>query len=95
MTCESVAAWTHELRSVCGAGLLRCKGIIHVVGEREPIVLQGVARAFHPPVRLVSRLEGDLPTRIVVICEGVDRAAIEETLALLSTSARIVQGNMK
>ena len=36
--------------------LLRVKGVIHASGDPRPIVIHGVQRMFHPPVRL-HRLE--------------------------------------
>jgi G3E family GTPase len=73
---EAISAWIDELRRVCGSGLLRCKGVVRVVGESAPVVLQGVGQVFHPPGALRAPAAADLRSRIVVICEGVDPAAI-------------------
>jgi G3E family GTPase len=35
-----------------GERLLRIKGVIHTTGDSRPLVIHGVQRVFHPPVRL-------------------------------------------
>jgi G3E family GTPase len=92
VTWEALSAWTEELRRVCGTGLLRCKGVVEVVGEPAPVVVQGIGQVFHPPVRLHERPAADFRTRIVVIGEGVERGRVERTIAVLSPAAAITRG---
>jgi G3E family GTPase len=71
--------------------LLRVKGVIHTVGDPRPLVIHGVQRLFHPPVRL-SGWPTVPSTSIVVI--GDDGAAqiirrIREALAEAAKAAMI------
>jgi G3E family GTPase len=49
-----------------GDDLLRTKGIVWTEGDERPLVIHGVGRQFHRPVRL-SAWSGDPSSRIVII----------------------------
>ena len=56
------------LRSTHGDQLLRMKGIIETVENRDrPLVIHGVQKVLHPPVRLERWPEGPRGVRIVMI----------------------------
>ena len=75
-----------------GESLLRVKGVIHASDDPRPIVIHGVQRMFHPPVRLHS-WKSTPGTKIVIIGDrgaGPAVAAIAEALseaACISTPA--------
>ena len=46
--------------------LLRVKGVIHTTGDPRPLVIHGVQRLFHPPVRLLE-WTSEPGTKIVII----------------------------
>jgi G3E family GTPase len=87
VTWAALAAWMDRVREVCGEGLLRCKGVVAVEGEAKPVVIHGVLKTFHPPERLDAWPAGERATRIVVIGEGIDRAAVARTVDELTGRA--------
>ena len=64
------------LTALRGADLLRVKGLINVVGESGPLVVQGVQHLFHPPVALRSWPGSDQASRLVFITRGIPREVI-------------------
>ena len=64
-----------------GPDLLRVKGIVHVTGERGPVVLQGAQHVFHPPVTLECGQDTDPRSRIVFIVRNIPRESIEALFA--------------
>ena len=71
-----------------GDALLRVKGVIHAGDDPRPIVVHGVQRMFHPPVRLHS-WKSEPGTRIVVIGEKDAEPAIDEIARSLSEAALV------
>jgi G3E family GTPase len=69
------------LTTLRGPDLLRVKGIVHVVEERGPVVLQGAQHVFHPPVTLEGDRETDPRSRIVFIVRNITRESIEALFA--------------
>ena len=69
------------LTSLRGPDLLRVKGIVHVAGERGPVVLQGAQHVFHPPMTLEGSADTDPRSRIVFIVRGIPRESIEALFA--------------
>lgn len=64
----SVENFIDLLRSTHGDQLLRMKGIIETVEQRErPLVIHGVQKVLHPPVRLDRWPPGPRGVRIVMI----------------------------
>jgi G3E family GTPase len=72
-------SWLARLRSAHGAGLLRVKGIVELEGEAQPVVIQGIHHVFHPPVRLAAWPPGPRRSRLVLIVQGLDTAALRES----------------
>jgi G3E family GTPase len=80
-TWEGLNAALQALTSLRGADLLRVKGIVHVAGERGPVVLQGAQHVFHPPMTLEGAADADPRSRIVFIVRGIPRESIEALFA--------------
>ena len=71
-----------------GEALLRVKGILNLVGQERPVVINGVQHLFHSPMLLPAWPEGDPRTsRIVFITRGLDRATIEQGLLAFEAAA--------
>jgi G3E family GTPase len=68
-----------------GDALLRVKGVIHASDDPRPIVIHGVQRMFHPPVRLHSWKSAP-GTKIVAIGEAAAEPAIAEIREALAQS---------
>jgi len=75
-TWDGLNAALQALSQLRGADLLRVKGIVHVEGERGPVVLQGAQHLFHPPVTL-ERNGGESRSRIVFIVRNIARESVE------------------
>jgi G3E family GTPase len=69
-----------------GDSLLRIKGVVHAAGDPRPIVIHGVQRMFHPPVRL-SSWKSRPGTKIVVIGDEKAEAGIAAIRRALSHCA--------
>ena len=80
-TWEGLNAALQALTALRGPDLLRVKGIVHVTGERGPVVLQGAQHVFHPPVTLDSGKDTDPRSRIVFIVRNIPRESIEALFA--------------
>jgi G3E family GTPase len=96
---ESPMDWTRlspQLGEVVrrhGDFLLRLKGVLHTAGDPRPLVIHGVRRVFHPPVRL-QRWASEPRSSIVLIGdEGAHETvdAIRQALAesAVATSASV------
>jgi len=80
-TWNGLNAALQALTSLRGPDLLRVKGIVHVTGERGPVVLQGAQHVFHPPVTLESGQDTDARSRIVFVVRNIPRESIEALFA--------------
>jgi G3E family GTPase len=73
-----------------GPRLLRIKGLVALAEHpAEPLVIHGVQHIFHPPLRLKAWPDADRATRIVLVVDGLDRAAIDRLWAALSGAPRV------
>jgi G3E family GTPase len=86
-TWEALNAALQALAQLRGPDLLRVKGIVHVQGERGPVVLQGAQHLFHPPVTLEGGRETDPRSRIVFIVRDIARESIEALFAAVGALA--------
>ena len=73
--------WLTMLLHVHGNDVLRVKAILNVVDLPVPVVIHGVQHVVHPPVHLDRWPSGDHRSRLVMIVRGLDRAALEDSLA--------------
>ena len=80
-TWDGLNAALAALTALRGPDLLRVKGIVHVVDERGPVVLQGAQHVFHPPVILEGNRDTDPRSRIVFIVRNITRESIEALFA--------------
>ncbi|MBH0237212.1 CobW family GTP-binding protein [Methylobrevis albus] len=65
------------LRSAHGERLLRMKGIVRLAEDPErPMVVHGVQKVFHPPVRLPAWPDADHRTRLVFITRDLEEAFV-------------------
>jgi G3E family GTPase len=85
----AMSDWFSRLRQWHGEHLLRAKGILNLHGEDGPVVVHGVHHVFHPPVRLRAWADADRRSKIVFITRDLDATLIAESLASLTTSARV------
>ncbi len=83
VTWAGYAGWTELLREFEGTHLLRVKGLLHVRGQKRPVVVHGVQHIFSPPVMLEAWPDGERRSRLVFITRGLSRESLEATLPAL------------
>jgi G3E family GTPase len=74
------------LTSLRGPDLLRVKGLVNVIGEAGPVVVQAVQHVFHPPVTLAAWPSEDRRTRLVFITRNIPADAV---VALLDAAGML------
>ena len=73
-----LTAFLDLLRHAHGPRLLRLKGLVAVAEDpSRPVLVQAVQHLLHPPVRLERWPDDDHRTRMVLIGDGLDPAAVE------------------
>ena len=72
--------WLTMLLQARGSDLLRVKGLLDV-GLEGPLVLNGVQHVVHPPEHLPAWPDDDHRSRIVFVGRGIEREALERSLA--------------
>ena len=72
------------LTSLRGADLLRVKGLVNVVGETGPVVVQGVQHLFHPPVVLAAWPSDDRRSRLVFITRKIERQTVADLFSAIA-----------
>ena len=83
---ESTQQRVSELIERKRDGLLRLKGVLHTAGDPRPLVIHGVQRLFHAPLRLDRWMRAPA-TSIVAIGDKGARPAIEMIAEALAGSA--------
>jgi G3E family GTPase len=78
--------WLTMLLGSRGEDVLRVKGLLDVGGP-GPLVLNGVQHVVHPPTHLDEWPDGDHRSRIVFIGRGIEKRALEESLAAFNRAA--------
>ena len=81
MNWDRFSRWLEQLVESYGQDLLRVKGILHVAGESDPVVIQGVQHFFHPVVRL-NAWQGKRQSRLVFITYDLDPVILTRSLQL-------------
>ena len=77
--------WLTMLLQARGDDVLRVKGLLNV-GLEGPIVLNGVQHVVHPPEHLPAWPDEDHRSRVVFIGRGIDRQALERSLAAFNAA---------
>jgi G3E family GTPase len=79
--------WLSMLLHAHGERVLRVKGLLNVADLAAPVVIHGVQHLVHPPVHLDAWPSDDRRSRIVFIVRGLERGAIERSLAAFNGMA--------
>jgi G3E family GTPase len=79
--------WLTMLLQARGNDVLRVKGLLNV-GLTGPLLLNGVQHVVHPPTHLPEWPDDDRRSRIVFIGRGLEREALERSLAAFERNAR-------
>lgn len=84
VSARELVAFIDMLRRAAGPRLLRLKGLVGLKDDPErPLLLHLVQDIFHPPVRLEQWPGEDRRTRLVLIADGIDEAALDSFLDTL------------
>jgi G3E family GTPase len=78
--------WLTMLLQSRGADVLRVKGLLDV-GGAGPVLVNGVQHVVHPPVHLDAWPDEERRSRLVFIGRGLERAALEASLAAFTAAA--------
>ena len=73
--------WLTMLLNRHGGAVLRVKGILNVEGSPTPVAVHGVQHLVHPPIHMAAWPDDDRRSRLVFVVDGLERAAIERSLA--------------
>ena len=76
--------WLTMLLHRHGEKVLRVKGILNVAGTDTPVAVHGVQHLVHPPTHMAAWPDEGRRSRLVFIVEGLERSAIERSLAAFS-----------
>jgi G3E family GTPase len=82
-TWSGLAAWIDTTRRKYGRDLLRCKGIIKVIGVPGPVLVHGVQTLFDT-TRLAAWPDQERRSRLVVIGKGLERDVLANSLSWLA-----------
>ncbi|MCR4269244.1 GTP-binding protein [Nitratireductor sp. ZSWI3] len=90
MPLSAVENFLDLLRSQCGAGILRLKGLVETCeAPQRPLVVQGVRQMLHAPRYLEAWPDATRGVRLVVIGTGLDEGYIRGLFAAFTGQARI------
>ena len=81
-TDAGLALWMDLMAAYRGSNILRMKGVIDVAGK--PVMVESVRHVFHPPLNLDTWPGNERGTRVVVIAQGISRAAVEKAFNALT-----------
>ncbi len=88
----AVQMYFELLQSAHGENLLRMKGIICVAEDPErPLVIHGVQKVLHPPIRLQAWPGTDRRTRLVMITKDISESYIRRLFAAFTSEPSIDQ----
>ncbi len=79
--------WLTMLLNRHGDRVLRVKGMLDVAGVPDPVLINGVQHIVHPPEHLDGWPGAERRSLLVFIVKGIDRAAIERSLATFNALA--------
>jgi G3E family GTPase len=78
----SFGIWLTMLLHRHGDRVLRVKGILNVAGTDAPVAVHGAQQLVHAPVHMRCWPDEDRRSRLVFIVKGLERSAIERSLAV-------------
>jgi G3E family GTPase len=73
-----------------GERMLRVKGILNLIGQDRPVVINGIQHVFHEPLLLDAWPDEDRRSRIVFITDGLDRSVVEQGFAAFIDAAKVL-----
>jgi G3E family GTPase len=89
LTSKQMLDFLNLLHDAAGDRLLRFKGLVAIADDPErPYLLHIVQGTMHPPERLEAWPSDDRRTRLVLIADGIDEAALDGLLATLKPKSR-------
>ena len=83
-TCLGI--WLSMLLNRHGSDILRVKGVLHVQGDRRPVVLHGVQHTIHPPEHVTAWPDGDRRSELIFITRGINAARVADSLSTFMTT---------
>lgn len=72
--------WLSMLLNRHGSDLLRIKGLLHIQGASNPVVLHGVQHTIHPPEHLSDWPPGERLSELIFITRGISGEAVANSL---------------
>ncbi len=76
--------WFGLLTMLSGVNMLRVKGMIHIKGVDQPLVIHGVQHIWHPPVMLPEWPTEDRRSRIVFILRDMEESDLRKALSFVA-----------
>ncbi len=86
---EPFVEWLELLLYSRGDSILRVKGLLHVVGDDLPVVVQGVQHVLFPPEHLPAWPETTRSGWLVFIARNLTRSSIEASLRSLTEGSPV------
>jgi len=84
---ESLALWLSTMTQFHGDNLLRVKGIVDVVGDVAPVVIQAVQHIVYPVFSLPRWPEGPRQSKLVFITRDLEPSMVEAIVRSLRALA--------
>ena len=85
---QGVGTWLEMLVSTRGESLLRVKGILDLVGQDRPVVINGVQHLFHAPTLLPAWPKGEIRcSKLVFIVRDLERDVLLRGLEAFELAA--------
>ncbi len=85
---QGVGTWLEMLVSTRGESLLRVKGILDLVGQERPVVINGVQHLFHAPTLLTAWPAGEpRRSKLVFIVRNLERDVLLRGLEAFEAAA--------
>jgi G3E family GTPase len=81
---DRFAAAVNALTEAHGEKVLRLKGLLNLVGRPTPTAVHGVQHFLHPALPLAAWPDSDRRSRVVVITDGLDPAAVRPFFSALT-----------
>lgn len=78
---SAFVTWLSLLLNRHGRSVLRLKAMLHVSGERAPVLVHGVQHILHPPEHMAEWPDADRRSHLVFITRGLDPDTVKASLA--------------